>query len=88
MQTHRETKSTARVARRVIERHYSSRLKVRFSLVRVDGDEENLNWEAMKVRSATEAENLTQYLHARKGYLQVRIGSLENTRATDSNVPN
>lgn len=42
----------------------------------------------MKVCSAAESEHLTQYLLAREGYLQVRTESLENTRATDSNIPN
>lgn len=40
----RKTRSTPRVACRVIERHYSSRLKVRFNLVRANGDGENTNW--------------------------------------------
>lgn len=40
----RKTRSAPRVACRVIERHYSSRLKVRFNLVRANGDEENTNW--------------------------------------------
>lgn len=38
----------------------------------------------MKVYAVMESENLMQYLQAGKGFLQVRIGSLENTSATDS----
>lgn len=38
----------------------------------------------MKVYAVMESKNLMQSLQARKEYLQVRIGNLENTRATDS----